>query len=88
MKKTKRKPAAGRASKTRTSASRHPYQNHLDRIRSVVHSELANAGITNLALRSMQFGPAITCPDGQHLEKVCSTDSSGRETCVWKCVPN
>ncbi len=42
MKKTKRKPAAGRASKPRTSASRHPYQNHLDRIRSVVDPEMGS----------------------------------------------
>jgi hypothetical protein len=88
MKKTPKKLTTRPASKTRASASQHPYQNHLDRIRSVVHSELASAGVTNLALRSMEFGPAITCPDGQHLAKVCTTDSSGRETCVWKCVPN
>lgn len=87
MKKTKRKPAR-RASRNRVSASRHPYRDHIDRIRSVVHAELANAGIRNLALRSMQFAPSVGCPEGQHLEKVCTTDSSGRETCVWQCVAN
>jgi hypothetical protein len=86
MKAAKRKSAVSARAKIR--ASRHPYQEHMDRIRSLVHSELANAGVNNLALRSMQFGPAINCKEGQHLAKVCTTDGSGKQTCVWKCVPN
>lgn len=85
MRKKKGKPAR-RTPKRR--ASRHPYQKHIDHIRSVVHAELAKAGIQNLAVRSIQLAPTVPCPDGQHLEKVCTTDSSGNETCSWQCVPN
>ena len=70
--------------------SDHPLQQHADKIRQVVHDALANAGIQDLSLRSMQFdsSPPPGCPDGQHAEKVCTRDPDGTETCTWTCVPN
>ena len=87
MKKRKSK-APRKGARSKRSSSKHPYLEHIDRIRTFVHSELGKSGIAGLSLRSMEFAPARECPEGQHLERVCTTDASGKETCVWKCVPN
>jgi hypothetical protein len=86
--KKKPKKSSVRKTKPKTTLSNHPVTDQVDKIRDFAHSALASAGIKNLALRSMEFGPAGTCPDGQHLEKVCTTDSSGAQTCTWQCVSN
>lgn len=89
MKKNNRKVKRSKERRVvRQPLSDHPYQAHLDEIRSLVHDHLAEAGITDLCLRSMEFGPVGGCPDGQHLAQKCTTDASGREVCVWVCVPN
>jgi hypothetical protein len=82
------KKSSSRKTKRRTVLSNHPVTGQVDKIRDFAHSTLASAGINNLALRSMEFGPNGTCPDGQHWEKVCTTDSSGAQTCTWQCVSN
>jgi hypothetical protein len=86
--KTLRSQVLQKGAPSKSAASKHPYLAHTDRIRTLVQSELAQSGINNLSLRSMEFSPAQECPDGQHLERVCTTDASGTETCVWKCVSN
>jgi hypothetical protein len=88
MKKTK----AAKKSKPKSKAtpkplpSNHPIRMHADHIRETVHDALASAGMDDLQVRSMQFGPA--CPDGQHAEQTCVTNPDGSQTCTWSCVPN
>jgi hypothetical protein len=88
MKKSKKKgKSAPKKARRKTAVSQHPYQHHIDKIRDVVHASLASAGITGLALRSMQFSSS-GCPEGEHSEKVCTTQADGTEICTWQCVPN
>ncbi len=84
-KKTKKSPP--RQTKPKTVISNHPVTAHVDEIRDFAHSTLADAGINGLFVTSMEFH-AGNCPDGEHWEKVCTTDSSGVQTCTWQCVPN
>jgi hypothetical protein len=86
--KNRSKKSPSRQTKPKTVISNHPITAHVDEIRDFAHSTLADAGISGFALRSMQFGPAGNCPDGEHWEKVCTTDSSGVQTCTWQCVSN
>jgi hypothetical protein len=91
MKKTKSRKKSSKPRKStprKPSLSNHPYTAHADHIREVVHSALATAGISGLSLRSMQFSTSGPCPDGQHLQKVCTTDASGAQVCTWQCVDN
>jgi hypothetical protein len=66
--------------------STHPIRLHANKVRETVHSALADAGIHDLRLQSMQFGPG--CPDGEHAEQTCVTNPDGSQTCSWTCVPN
>jgi hypothetical protein len=94
MKKTKlRKESSARNSATRKVAhktvfSRHPVHFHVDALRETIHTALTTAGITGLSLRSLQFATSGNCPPGQHLEKECTRDKDGKETCTWVCKPN
>ena len=89
MKKSKsRKKSSARKAPLKGFLSKHPVHANCDDFRDKVHTALASAGITGLSLRSLQFAPSGDCSAGQHWEKVCTTDSSGTETCTWKCVSN
>jgi hypothetical protein len=89
MKKRKaRKKSSTRKAPRTAVPSKHPVHINCDDFRDKIHTAMASAGITGLSLRSLQFASTGDCPPGQHLEKVCSTDPSGTETCTWKCVPN
>jgi hypothetical protein len=72
--------------KLKPVVSSHAVRLHTDKIRETVHDALASAGIYDLALRSMQFGPP--CPDGEHSEQICTDNGDGTQTCTWTCVPN
>ena len=90
MKKRKApKKFASKRKPRKTVPSNHPIQQHADKIRQIIHATLADAGINDLSLRSMQFdsGPP-GCPDGEHAEKTCTRDSDGSQICTWTCVPN
>jgi hypothetical protein len=88
MKKTKeaKKSKPKRKATSRTVPSDHPIRAQADQIRKAAHDALARVGMDDLQVRSMQFGPA--CPDGEHAEQTCVTNSDGSQTCTWICVPN
>lgn len=87
----KRKAVTKSSSKKKSSkptVSNHPIQQHADKIRELVHSALAEAGIHDVSLRSMEFGGAPDCPDGYHAEQTCTRNDDGSQTCTWHCVQN
>ncbi len=71
--------------------SRHPIAAHVDKIRDIVHSALADAGISGLSLRAMQFDTSDSCsdpcPPGQRRTMVCRTMPNGSQVCTCECVP-
>jgi hypothetical protein len=61
---------------------------HAHRLREVVHSALASAGVHGLSLKSMHFANLSECPDGQHLGQTTIKHPDGTETVTYGCVPN
>jgi hypothetical protein len=93
MKKKKQRKVTKRMSKPRPNTpqlSNHPIASQANRLRDIVHGALADAGINNLSLRSMQFAasasPSDPCPPNQHRQLVCTSGPGGVQSCDWECV--